>query len=342
MSFGHAFDGVHRGAKKLDTPLASSGYARATRKMNPVRARLDQPGSAPETAMDFIEDAKRVATQAIPGPGTPDADRRAFDAMPMAELAALWCSLQYRGLRDTTPEIWSAVLYFDHLAHEEPERALELVLAVLRSEAHWRVKMQLNDKLMPVLLGHGERLLGAFETEASTSPALRWLLGGIYRWAPEALEQRFEAIADEAGWRTDAAARDAAPAPIDFARLTIPELARVWLDQHCKPVKDRDANFAVLSDYEYDLKEGDPDRLFDLVLEILRIEHNPSVLSFLAAGPLEDIVSLDTIERIEREAAESEAFCALLGGVWYYNVQPELKARLDAIIEGAHGRNWRS
>ena len=292
--------------------------------------------------MDFIEDAKRVATQAIPGPGTPDADRRAFDAMPMAELAALWCSLQYRGLRDTTPEIWSAVLYFDHLPHEEPERSFELVLAVLRSEAHRRVKMQLNDKLMPVLVGHGERLLGAFETEAKTNPALRWLLGGIYRWAPEALEERFEAIADEAGWRTDAAARDAAPAPIDFMRLSIAELARAWLDQHCKPVKDRDANFMELCDYEDDLKANDPDRLLDLVLEILRIERHPAVLSFLAAGPLEDLVSVDTIERIEREATASEAFCALLGGVWYYNVQPELKARLDAIIEGAHGRNWRN
>jgi hypothetical protein len=119
-------------------------------------------------------------------------------------------------------------------------------------------------------------------------------------------------------------------------------LARAWLDQHCKPVKDRDANFMVLCDYEADLKDNDPDRLLDLVLEILRIERNPSVLSFLAAGPLEDLVSLDTIARIEREAAASEAFCALLGGVWYFNVQPELKARLNAIIEGAHGRDWRS
>lgn len=292
--------------------------------------------------MDFIEEAKRVATQAIPGPGTPEDTRRALDAMPMAELAALWCSLQYLGLRETTAEVWSAVLYFDHLPHEEPERGLELVLAVLRSEAHRAVKMQLNDKLMPVLVGHGDRLIGAFEHEAGRNAALRWLLGGIHRWAPEPLQARFEAIADEAAWRADADAQARVSAPIDFASLPTAELARAWLDQQCKPVKDRDANFWALSDLEYDLKENDPDRLLDLVLEIMRVERNPAVLSFLAAGPLEDIVSLDTIERIEREAAASKAFCALLGGVWYFNVQPELKARLDAIIEGAHGRNWRS
>jgi hypothetical protein len=51
---------------------------------------------------------------------------------------------------------------------------------------------------------------------------------------------------------------------------------------------------------------------------------------------------MDTIDRIEREAAASEAFCGLLGGVWYHSVEPELKARLDAIVDGAHGRCWRN
>jgi hypothetical protein len=291
--------------------------------------------------MDFIEEAQRVATMAIPGPGTPQQLQDELDRMAMPALASLWCELQYLGLRDTTEEVWERLLYFDRLPHHAPERALELVLAVLRSEVHKSVKMQLNGKLMLVLVAH-ETLIDECERRARDTPELRWLIGGAYRWAPEALQSRYEAIADEAGWRMDAAARDAAPVPIDFERLSIPELARAWIDQHCKPVKDRDANFGVLSDYEYDLKDGDPDRVFDLVLEILRIEQNPCVLSFLAAGLLENIVSLDTIERIEREAVESEAFCALLGGVWYYNVQPELKSRLDAIVEGAHGRNWRN
>jgi hypothetical protein len=294
------------------------------------------------TDMDFIEEAQHYATMEIPGPETPQPLQEELDRMAMPALASLWCELQYLGLRDTTEEVWERLLYFDRLPHRAPERALELVLAVLRSEAHKSVKMQLNGKLMLVLVGHGMLLIDECERRVRDTPHLRWLIGGAYRWAPQELQSRYGAIADEAGWRTDAAALEAAPVPIDFARLSIPELARAWLEHHCKPVKDRDANFGVLCDYEYDLKNGDPDRLFDLVMEILRIEQNPCVLSFLAAGPLENIVSLDTIERIEREAAESEAFCSLLGGVWYYNVQPELKSRLDAIVEGAHGRNWRS
>jgi hypothetical protein len=57
----------------------------------------------------------------------------------------------------------------------------------------------------------------------------------------------------------------------------------------------------------------------------------------LAAGLIEDVIGLDTIDRIEREAAANERFRDLLGGVWYFNEAPELRARLDAIVKG---RNW--
>ena len=293
--------------------------------------------------MDFIDDARRAAAMAIPGPGTPEAQRKAFDAMPMQQLAALWCELQYHGLRDHTPELWARLLYFDHLPHDAPERALELALTVLRSEAHKSVKMELNNKLMPTLVGQGARLIGEFEKQARDTPQLRWLLGGVYRWTSDAsVEARLAAIADEDAWRVDYRAREAASPAIDFAALSIPELAQVWVEQTCKPSKDQDANARELADYESELKREDPDRLLDLVLEILRIEQDPHVLSYLAAGSLEDVVSMATIARIEREAAASEAFCALLGGIWYHRAEPELKRRLDVLIESAHGRNWRN
>ena len=52
----------------------------------------------------------------------------------------------------------------------------------------------------------------------------------------------------------------------------------------------------------------------------------------LAAGPLEDVISMKTIERIECEAADNDRFRDLLGGVWYFRASDELKARLDALI----------
>jgi hypothetical protein len=88
----------------------------------------------------------------------------------------------------------------------------------------------------------------------------------------------------------------------------------------------------TLCDYERELIERDPDKMIDLIIDILKVESNPQVLSYLAAGPLEDVIGMKTIDRIEREAAEP-AFRALLEGVWYWNEAEELKARLDAILE---------
>ena len=56
------------------------------------------------------------------------------------------------------------------------------------------------------------------------------------------------------------------------------------------------------------------------------------MLSLLAAGPLEDVISMETIDRIEREASVIKRFHDLLGGVWYYRAPDELKARLDALV----------
>jgi hypothetical protein len=39
------------------------------------------------------------------------------------------------------------------------------------------------------------------------------------------------------------------------------------------------------------------------------------VLSLLADGPLEDVISMETIDRVEREASINKRFHDLLGGV---------------------------
>ena len=86
--------------------------------------------------------------------------------------------------------------------------------------------------------------------------------------------------------------------------------------------------------YERDLREGDPDKAIDVIVEILKIETNPVLLALLAAGSLEDVISMETIDRIEREAFADKRFHDLLGGVWYYRAPEELKDRLDALVGG--------
>jgi hypothetical protein len=116
--------------------------------------------------------------------------------------------------------------------------------------------------------------------------------------------------------------------------MSVAELARAWVEQYSKSERDRDDNFFAMMDYESELREEDPDKAIDLIVEILKIETNPVMLSLLAAGPLEDVISMETIDRIEREASADKRFHDLLGGVWYYRASDELKARLDALVEG--------
>lgn len=282
--------------------------------------------------MGLLEDAEAAANMAIPGPGTADKSQKQFDAMSADELAGLFCSLQYLTLREQTGENWDAILYFDHLPHEQPERAFALILAVLRSEAHKSVKMELNNKLFGALLyRHGETIIGEIEREARTNPQLRWLAGGECHAGGENVSRRMQGLADREAWSADYRERKTPKEEIDFPKLSIGELARVWLDQKNKPHKDQDDNWMALTDYMEDLHREHPDAVLDLILEILRIESDPAMLAFLAAGPLEDLVSLKLIDRIEREAAANPKFRELLCGVWYWNEVDELKRRLDAI-----------
>ena len=114
--------------------------------------------------------------------------------------------------------------------------------------------------------------------------------------------------------------------------MSVQELARAWVEQYSKSDRDRDDNFFAMMDYESELREEDPEKAIDLIVEILKIETNPVLLSLLAAGPLEDVISMETIDRIEREAQTNKRFHDLLGGVWYYRASDELKARLDALV----------
>jgi hypothetical protein len=282
--------------------------------------------------MKVIKDAEHAIHMPIPGPGgAPDELRRKLDAMPADELAAVFCALQYCGMREQVDDTWDTILYFDELPHDQPHRAFALVLAVLRSEAHKSVKMELNTKLFGTLIySHGEEIIGDIEAEARTNAQLRWLAGGVL-CGDENVSRRLRALADSAAWSADHSERDRPKEKIDFPRLSIPELARVWLDQKTKPHKDQDDNWMALTEFMEELHRDNPDAVLDMILEILKVETDVGVLSFVSAGPLEDLISVRIIDRIEREAAANAAFRDLLKGVWYWNESHDLKKRLDAI-----------
>ena len=256
-----------------------------------------------------------------------------FDALPMPQLAAMWCALQRVSRRDQTGSVWAAKIYFDHLPSDQPDRALDLALEVLATEHDKPTVMLLNDKLMlSLMFTHGAVMIDRVEAAARDNAKLCWLLGGIQFGTAKPFERRIDAIADRATWETDDAARHRPQQPLDCEAMSVPELARAWVEQYSKSDRDRDDNFFTLMDFERDLREEDPDRAIDLIVEVLKIESNPVLLSMLAAGSLEDVISMNTIDRIEREAGANTRFRDLLGGVWYFRAGDELKARLDALI----------
>ncbi|ANV99453.1 DUF6869 domain-containing protein [Bradyrhizobium icense] len=284
--------------------------------------------------MASTEDADMLALiSGAPELATPDDTETFLDAMPISELASMWGALQRLSRRDQTGAAWSAILYFDHLPHKRPDRAIDLALEVLRSETDKPTVMQLNDKFMLSLLyAHGAAVIDRIEAEAKQNAALRWLLGGMHFGPDEPFQRRIEAIADSKAWHADDRARRTPKRPLDCETMSVTELALAWVEQYSKSERDRDDNFFAIMDYERDLREEDPDKAIDLIVEILKIETNPVLLSLLAAGPLEDVISMETIERIEREASTNRRFHDLLGGVWYYRAPDELKARLDALV----------
>ena len=131
--------------------------------------------------MGSTEDADMLAfIAAVPERATPDETEAVFDAMPIAELSSMWAALQRPGRRDQAGAVWSAVLYFNRLPRTQPDRALDLVLEVLRSGPDKR-----NDKFM-------RSLLYAYGVAAISR------IGGVrHTRAPEELRARLDALAGQ-------------------------------------------------------------------------------------------------------------------------------------------------
>ena len=210
--------------------------------------------------MSFIDDAKAAAIVAVPGHGAPEDAQAAFDAMPMAELAARWRMQQFVGIKQQTEGTWAAARYLDSLPHEQPRRAYEMVLAVLAAETDLSVRLRLHDVFSTLIHAHGALLVDRIVADTTDNAALRWLLGGGCWWTQDkAMEARLEAVADVDAFRADYETHKTRNEPVDFDALSIDELARVWIEQTDKPFKDHDHNWQDFQDYQRELIEYDPE-----------------------------------------------------------------------------------
>jgi hypothetical protein len=82
----------------------------------------------------------------------------------------------------------------------------------------------------------------------------------------------------------------------------------------------------------FDAVHDAPEVAWLAILQILEREINDEQIALLAAGPLEDLLTVHGahfIERIEREAEQNPRFNHLLGGVWRNVMSPELWERVQ-------------
>jgi hypothetical protein len=238
-------------------------------------------------------------------------------------------------------------MYFDGLAHHAPDRALAFIEAELAEEPDDAlVALLAEGKLLGQLLHfHGPRVAGALQEMALRQPRLRWLLGAAV-WSigggmveDADAKRRLLSVADRDAYDAWKQTSRANAKTIDFASLSLAELAPLWVEITSRSDldKERDDNASRLFDFQWELANNDAMKALELVKAIVAIEDNPNVLALLAAGMLEDLLPPDDgpiIDAVVAEAEDNERFRHLLGGVWFYSLSPAVAERLEKARGG--------
>jgi hypothetical protein len=89
------------------------------------------------------------------------------------------------------------------------------------------------------------------------------------------------------------------------------------------------------SDRLRDLIEHAPDDAYDVIRDLVRQAPSPYVLSIVAAGPLEDLLSdwgERVIDRLESDAREDPKLMAACAGVWKLYMSDEVWTRLRSLV----------
>jgi hypothetical protein len=111
------------------------------------------------------------------------------------------------------------------------------------------------------------------------------------------------------------------------------DIARGWIEMH-RAAKGSDAQNSNFWAYEAldDLRGHDLERYWEIINEIRRLDDSDSMLSNLAAGPLEDLLVTSGsafIDRCEALAKTDDRFKAMLGMVWKNSIPDDIWERVQ-------------
>lgn len=94
-----------------------------------------------------------------------------------------------------------------------------------------------------------------------------------------------------------------------------------------------------LHDFVFSL-DGHPEDAWNFILAVLERDREGETIAYLAAGPLENLLSKhgpSFIERVESEARSSRRFASLLAGVWKSDMTDDVWNRVAAVWDR---RGW--
>lgn len=137
------------------------------------------------------------------------------------------------------------------------------------------------------------------------------------------------------GWVPGSCVRiedDNAPAP----EYSVAEIAAAWIAFHANGGHSApDAEPYGWAHVEVDwLERNDPEKLWQVILDIYPQPAARPHLGLLATGALEDLLGLHGpafIDRVESLARTDPSFAHLLGGVWQFTMTDEVWARVQAV-----------
>jgi hypothetical protein len=117
------------------------------------------------------------------------------------------------------------------------------------------------------------------------------------------------------------------------------QLVEAWINlQRADPARlDLDSNLWAHGKL-WDLARFEPGICLQIVLEIADTEPSDHILASLAAGPLEDMLSMhgeSIIEEIERLAVSHATFPAILRNVWKNNIPDPIWRRVQMAAGNA-------
>jgi hypothetical protein len=181
-------------------------------------------------------------------------------------------------------------------------------------------------------------LVGIATTGATATPEgeleIRFANSAVLTAGPGDGHQWAMTIADLGGWylAKDGSARSSKPE--DTRPLTDTQrdlLVRAYLEYSAT---DR-ADLFWATDRLRDLIEHAPDDAYEVIRELVRLAPSPYVLSIVAAGPLEDLLSdwgERLIDRLETDARDDPKLMAACAGVWKLYMSDDVWGRLGALV----------